>query len=184
MTLMQLLNSRLWYSWADLKHDFSGSLLPAGVSDLLTFDGWDCWSDSTSKDVTGCSSLTQEMVVSGDISSTAELSTSWIPNSQQPVLVSCFLSLCSLSAPKESVWCSDVIGRHMGMLAADDLLLTLNSIKPGLDADKNWDVGQDDVCSFVPLCKPETENVLVLSAGDFHKPATAWELIKKCWKTN
>lgn len=162
-TLVQLLYCRFCNSEIDLEQDFSGLLLSTGVSDLLKFDDWDCWSNSTSKTATGCSSLTEEMPVGIEISST-KLSTSWTPNSLQPDLLSCFLSLRSHYHLTKSIRLIVVVDQCIGLLADD------GSIEQGFDANGNKGIGQDCVwISFSP-CGPENEIVWVFSTDNFRKP--------------
>ena len=182
ITLVQLLGCLLCVSQDDLKHNFSGSLLSAGASDLSMFDGRDCRSESTSKDIAGWSTPTPEIVGTGDISPIPELSISWIPNSLQPLLVSCFLSHGSLLmlAEKVSLWVSVMIGQHRRLLiavdgawlliAVDGALLALNPMEPDCDADENIHAGLYDEYGSSPLCGPEKENIWAVSTWDFQEP--------------
>ena len=121
-TFVQLLICLLCDSWGDRRHDFSASQLAEGISDRLTFDGSECWSDSPSKDGTDLSSPTlPDKVTVGRLSSALEFSSNWIPKSLQPVPAPCLFSADSLSAigENDSIGFSVLLDQYIDLLEAE-----------------------------------------------------------------
>jgi len=120
-TFVQLLICLLCDSWGDRRHDLSASQLTEGISDRLTFDGSECWSDSASKDGTDLSSPTlPDKGAVCRLSSALEFSSNWIPKSLQPFPVPCLFSPDSLSATGEkgSVEFSNLLDQYIDLLEA------------------------------------------------------------------
>ena len=118
-TLVQLLICLLCDSWEDHRHDFSASQLTVGISDRLTFNGSESWSDSTSNNGTDLSSpsLPNDMHI-GILSSKLEFSRNWIPKILQPFPVPCLFSPDSLrpTGEKHSVVFSTLLDQCIELL--------------------------------------------------------------------